>query len=125
MPRIPAIIVVAFANLVVALVVGGMAWLNDQDTDDRTRGLCNFNNLTRSYELLNHADGSDRLELARDLEPILDCDATVAAAAPIPVSEATQATYLRMVEGRRWPILEDGAIVGSKPLPSEQQEPAP
>lgn len=118
-----AILLVAVANVLLAIVVGAMGWINDRDSDGRTRELCQFNNLSRSYELLNHSDGTSRLSLARDLLPILDCDATVDAGRPVPVTAQTQETYLRIVEDlRRWPILEDGAIVGTRPLPSEDQD---
>lgn len=79
---------------------------------------CRGGNLRSAYELANKDDGPDRTQLAEDTLPIINCDVLVKESRRLAVSLDTQEEFIRIVvEDRRWPVLEDGEIVGTEELP--------
>jgi hypothetical protein len=88
---------------------------------------CDGANLQRSYELANDSDGWQRQHLAEDLQPIINCTASIPAGRRIPVTKSVQDRYVQMVVERRcWPTLggdTGGEIVGCRELPSASQLP--
>lgn len=89
-----------------------------RDDDAALLAACRGGNLRSAYERANRADGRQRLMLARDTLPIIDCEMLVAEGVREAVPYRVERRYMFIyLERRRWPIIEDGRVVATRALP--------
>lgn len=119
------IVIPLLALLVVVGALWFIEWRGDQEVKDFAISNCNRSNLERAYELANRSDGAARLRLARDTQPIVNCEASVEENHGILVSGRVERKYVRLVVKQRlWPTIGlDGKIANTQALPSRTQRP--
>jgi len=85
---------------------------------------CNGGNLRSSYELANHSDGPERVALAHDVLPIINCKKLIRRGERVPVPLSVQREYIRIVvKERMQPLLDGDVIIGVTQLPGALQDP--
>ena len=109
--------------LVVAAVLAAAVWITHivNTSKDRDYEACRRGNVQRAYlinrstELQQTATGAS----AKVLFPLVDCRATAEnGGKTVTMRDRTALEFRRLVKAGRLPILEDGEVVDSEPIPT-------
>jgi hypothetical protein len=115
------VMVLIFATIPAAGAIYVIDHNSDVESDNTDTLQCERGNLVRGYLRARSAELPLTTTGARatTLFPILDCEATITMNDPvgIPLSHREAIRYEQVLSTGRLPVVEDGKVVGSEPVP--------